>query len=616
MEKSVIKERIKRLIDEMLKNDIDYYIIPTNDYHNSEYVSDFFKCREYMSGFTGSAGTLLVSDKESILWTDGRYFIQAEEQLKNSGITLYKAGNPGVPNIKEYLKNKCGETDSMAITIGFDGKVMDFAFVKDLEEKLTGIGNVSININPTLDLVGKIWDERPELVSNKIYILPEKYAGKSASEKLNEIRLVLSEKETDFHVLASLDDIAWLLNLRGSDVECNPVFLSYLFMSEDDAVLFCHTKVMDEDTKNYLSDIGVGLREYDEIYDFLSGYETANASEKAGKMFLDPESVNYRLYNEAAKKFEIVLDKNPSRKLKGCKNDVEIENLRQANVIDGVAMVKFLKWLDDYKKNGSNEPMTELSAAAKLLEFRRQSPEFVDISFETIAAYGYHGAIVHYEPTLETDIPVERKGFLLVDSGAQYFKGTTDITRTIAMGELSDEMRKYYTAVLKGNLRLASTIFPKGIAGANLDILARGPLWQLMKDYNHGTGHGIGYFLNVHEGPQNINWKISNRYGNSEPLACGMVTSDEPGFYLEGKFGIRTENDVLTVLKQENEYGTFLGFEILTLAPIDLTPVIREDLTTEEIKVLNEYHHMVYEKISPFLDKETAEWLKSVTAEM
>ena len=619
-----IDERIKQLLVEMKKENIDYYIIATSDYHNSEYISDFFKCREYMSGFTGSAGTLVVSEKETILWTDGRYFLQAGEQLKGSRVELYKSGNDGVPTIKEYLKSKCEEkasaSEDTCITIGFDGKVMDLSFVKALEEKLSELNGINIQINPTLDLVGRIWQDRPNLVTNEIEIFPEQFAGKSASEKINEVRLALSEKKADYHVIASLDDIAWLLNLRGSDIECNPVFLAYVFISEDDAILFCHTDKLSEKTKGYLSDIGVHIKGYDNIYDFLSDYPDNNKicgtdrkekDEKIGKLLLDPESVNYRLYTEAAKNFEIVEAINPSLKLKGTKNETETENLRGANIIDGIAMVKFLKWLDEYKNDGSKETVTELKVAEKLLEFRKESAEFLGISFETIAAYGAHGAIVHYEPTLETDIPVERKGFLLVDSGAQYYKGTTDITRTIAMGELTEEMKTCYTAVLKGNLRLASAVFPKGVAGANLDILARGPLWQLEKDYNHGTGHGIGYYLNVHEGPQNINWKISQRYGNTEPFAPGMVTSDEPGFYLTGKFGIRIENDILTVVKQENEHGTFLGFEVLTLAPIDLTPVIWEDLNTEEIEALSSYHKMVYDKLSPYLDNETEKWLKA-----
>ena len=602
-----IDEKIKQLLVEMKKENIDYYIIPTSDYHNSEYISDFFKCREYMSGFTGSAGTLVVSEKETILWTDGRYFIQAEDQLKGSSIKLYRSGNEGVPTIKEYLKSKCEGLSS--ITIGFDGKVMDLSFVKALEEQLSEMNGISIDINPTLDLVGRIWADRPEIVANEIKIFPEQFAGKSASEKLNEVRLALNVKKAEYHVIASLDDIAWLLNLRGSDIECNPVFLAYMFISEDDAILFCHTSKTDDRTKSYLSDMGVHLKEYDDIYGFLKNY--SDEDQKMGKMLLDPESVNYRLYTEASKNFEIVEALNPSLKLRGTKNEVETENLRGANIVDGIAMVKFLKWLDEYKNDQTKETITELKAAEKLLEFRSQSTDFLGISFETISAYGPHGAIVHYEPTPETDIPVERKGFLLVDSGAQYYKGTTDITRTIAMGELTDEMKKCYTAVLKGNLRLASAVFPKGVAGANLDILARGPLWQLEKDYNHGTGHGIGYYLNVHEGPQNINWKIMQRYGNTEPFAPGMVTSDEPGFYLAGEFGIRIENDILTVVKSENDYGTFLGFEVLTLAPIDLNPVIWEDLTTEEIEVLSSYHKMVYDKLSPYLDNETAKWLKS-----
>ncbi len=615
----MIDKRIKLLLSEMEKENIDYYIVPTSDYHNSEYVSEFFKCREYMSGFSGSAGTLVVSKKEAILWTDGRYFIQAAQQLEGSGIELYKMGNPGVPRIREYLKNKCEElsketgTDNdktPGVTIGFDGRVMDISFVQELEKNLSGIGRLDISINPSVDLVGRIWNDRPELKAHEIAVFPERFAGKSASEKLNEIRLALKEKNIDYHLVASLDDIAWILNLRGGDVRCNPVFLSYLFISDENAVLFCHGDKLTKEAVSYLSDLGVEVKGYEDVYSFLGDYKNASSDSGKAKILLDPNSVNYRLFTEAGKSFEVVLNPNPSAKLKGIKNETEIENLRAANVIDGIAMVKFLKWLDDYKKNGSGENVTEIGAAEKLLEFRKMSSEFLDISFDTISAYGAHGAIVHYEPEPDTDIPVDRSGFLLVDSGAQYHKGTTDITRTIAMGELTESMKKHYTAVLKGNLRLAGAVFPEGASGSNLDILARGPLWDMMKDYNHGTGHGIGFYLNVHEGPQNINWKVGQRAGNTTPLAPGMVTSDEPGFYLEGEYGIRIENDILTVKKEENDYGTFLGFEVLTLAPIDLSPVIWEDMEKSEILALDSYHKQVYNKLSPYLDNETLKWLE------
>lgn len=600
----MIRERIELLKKEMTSNHIDYYIIPTSDFHSSEYVSDHFKCREYISGFTGSAGTVVVSQNEAILWTDGRYFIQAEEQLKDTGIELYKSGNKGVPTITEYLNKKIGDTKAV---IGFDGRVMDISFIKRIEEKVPGAVLVS-----DLDLVGNIWNDRPLLPANEIYVLPEEYTGLSSTNKLMEVVRRMLEKGCSYHVISSLDDIAWLLNLRGSDVTCNPVFLSYLFIAEENTVLFCQKECLRPDTAKYLDDMGVECLKYNDIYSYCSGKFTKTAEkEESTKVLLDPDTVNYRLYKAFSEYFEPVLDTNPSTILKAKKNDTELENLRCANVTDGIAMVKFLKWLDDYKKDTSGKKTTELGAADMLLKFRKESPEFKDISFETIAAYGYHGAIVHYEPDSKSDIPVEHDSFLLVDSGAQYLKGTTDITRTIAMGEVTYEMKKYYTAVLKGMLNLASAVFPAGTAGANLDILARGPLWQLYKDYNHGTGHGIGFFLNVHEGPQNINWKIEKRYGNTTPLEPGMVTSDEPGFYLEGQYGIRIENDIATVKKCENEYDSFLGFEILTLAPIDLSPVLFEDMSADEIKALDAYHKKVYDKLSPYLDNETCSWLKA-----
>ena len=598
----MISDRLNSLRKVMLENGIDYYMIPTSDFHSSEYVSDFFKCREYMSGFTGSSGTLVVSKDEAGLWTDGRYFIQAEDQLKGSTINLFKSGNEGVPFIKDFLQQEnCSKFGGNGITVGFDGRVMDVAYVTEIEKTVENIKIVS-----DMDLVGRIWKERPDFPSGQIYILEEEYTGCSSADKLAEIGRICREKDCEYHMISSLDDIAWILNLRGSDIANNPVFMSYLFLSEEESLLFCNISCIDDKTEKYLEDLGVKIKAYDSVFDYCENLDSG----KNIKILLDPDTVNYRLYSTFKDKFEIVPAANPSGNMKAQKNDKELENIRKANITDGVAMVKFLRFLDGYKNDIDGPKITELDVAEKLLNFRRESDEFKDISFETIAAYGAHGAIVHYEPDEKSNIPVERKGFLLVDSGAQYLTGTTDITRTISLGELTEDMKKYYTAVLRGNLRLASAVFPNGATGANLDILAREPLWKLGKDYNHGTGHGIGYFLNVHEGPQNINWKIGRREGNKVPLAKGMIVSDEPGFYLEGEYGIRTENDVAVIEKEKNGYGTFLGFEVMTLAPIDMTPIVWEDMSKEEIEALNAYHKKVYEKLSPFLDGETAEWLK------
>jgi len=591
----MISERIKALRQEMLKENIDYYIIPTSDFHQSEYVGDYFKCREFISGFTGSNGSLVISQTEAGLWTDGRYFLQAASQLEGSGIELWRSGNEGVPTIEEYLKEMLLLSRSR-MNIGFDGRVIDIAWGRRLERELTETPN-PFSIKYKQDLVDRIWSDRPALSANPIYILDEKYAGRSAADKLTSVRSIMKENNCNSHVLSSLDDIAWLLNLRGSDVACNPVFLSYLIVEERSCTLFVNESAVNAEVRAYLDSLNISVMPYNDIYSYcFHGY-----------VLLNEGTVNYSLYKTITTMAQVVNKPNPTTAMKAVKNLIEIENIRKVNITDGVAMVKFLAWLD---KNNGKIPMTELSISDKLLEFRKESPDFVDISFDTISGYAAHGAIVHYEPTKESDIAVESKGFLLIDSGAQYPGGTTDITRTIAMGPLTEEMKLHYTAVLKGNLALSAVHFPAGISGANLDVLARRALWEMGLDFNHGTGHGLGCFLNVHEGPHNMHWRIGIRKSNTIPFEPGMLITDEPGLYITGSHGIRTENDLLVVDDKCTEYGKFYRFEVLTLCPIDKAGIIIDMLNQDEKNTLNAYHQRVYDLLSPYLEGETLDWLK------
>lgn len=594
----MIKERLSSLRREMKKESLDYYIVSDSDFHNSEYVGEHFKCRKYMTGFTGSNGTLLLGETEALLWTDGRYFLQAEKELEGTGITLCRSGEPGVPTIREYL---CSIGGKKTVTVGFNGRVTGFMTGKNLETD-------GVTLKYDIDLVGRIWSDRPAMVSAPISIFTEEYAGQSAGSKLSAIRNYMWENGCGAHLLTSLDDIAWILNLRGNDIACNPVFLAYLIVFRDSAILFCNPEAVDNAARQYLNELNVIIMPYGSVYGYLA--EKLPAENNKLRILADKTRLTYSLVKILAEHFETVNLKNPSEAMKAAKNDTEKECIRKANIIDGVAMVRFLCWLDGRLGSSDLSGLTELSVSEKLLEFRKQSADFVDVSFETIAAYGPHGAIVHYEPTPETDIPVTRDGFLLVDSGAHYIYGTTDITRTIPTGDLPYEFCEHYTAVLRGNIALASAVFPHGVSGANLDVLARLPLWQSGLDFNHGTGHGIGFMLNVHEGPQNISWSIGKRAGNTYPLAPGMLISDEPGVYIAQSHGIRIENDIMVVPAFTNEYGSFYGFEVMTLCPIDLRPVITEKLTYCERDFLNRYHQTVFERLSPFLENNEKEWLK------
>lgn len=589
----MITEKLNTLRELMAERRIDAYVVPTSDFHDSEYVGTYFRAREYMSGFTGSAGTLIVTPERAALWTDGRYFLQAADQLNGSSIELMKMGEEGVPTISAFL---AGQVHSNRI-LAFDGRVLSVTDGLRFEEIARNNGAA---VSFEEDLVDIIWKNRPSLSANPVMIHDIRYAGRSASDKLADVRAKMKEYGCNTHILTSLDDIAWLLNLRGSDVECNPVFLSYLILFEDKGILFARTEAFNDEIRTYLSGLGIELREYNDIY----GYVTSMS--RNSSILIDANKLNYKLYKLLNDSFDIEEHPNPTTLMKSLKNSVEIDNLRSANINDGVAMVKFLYWLD---RSIGHETITEISAAEKLESYRAEQPGFMGISFDTISGYNAHGAIIHYEPTPETDVEVRPEGLLLVDSGAQYLSGTTDITRTIAVGPLTDDMRHHYTMVLRANLNLAAARFIEGCSGSNLDILARAPFWDEGLDYNHGTGHGVGFFLNVHEGPQSFHWNTA-RKNTVTPLREGMVITDEPGIYIEGKYGIRIENDLLCLKDFKNSYAQFMKFEALTLCPIDLRPVNFNEMSDKEIALLNAYHSTVVSKLSPYLNADELSWLE------
>lgn len=582
---------IDKLRDYMRESGIDAWMVTSADYHDSEYPGEFFKLRSFLSGFTGSAGTLVVTEREAGLWTDGRYFVQAARQLEGSGITLYKSGQKGVPSIKEFLADKLPENGCL----GFDGRTVGQQYYLELKEALK---EKNIRFSLMEDLGGKVWEDRPALSCERVWILDaEKYSGMTVQEKLAKVRESMKKEGASVHILTSLDDIAWLFNIRGGDVACNPVALSYAAVTMKEAVLFIQEKALEEEVKHALEAQGISLRPYEAIYDYTASIDPTE------KVMLDSSRVNCAVYSKLPDNISIVDQTDPETPLKSVKNPVEQENLVKAHVKDGVAVVKFLYWL---KQNIGRIPMTEMSAAAFLNKKRAEQEGFLDLSFETISAYGSNAAMCHYSATEETDTELKPEGFLLVDSGGQYLEGTTDITRTIVLGPITEKQKLHYTLVLKGMIALADARFVYGCSGCNLDILAREPLWQYGLDYNHGTGHGVGYLLNVHEGPQRIHWSPKNRSVIMEP---GMLTSDEPGIYLEGEYGIRTENLVLCKEAGENGYGRFLKFETVTLAPIDKEAIDLALMTPREIQWLNEYHEKVYNTLSPYLEPEEAEWL-------
>lgn len=596
----MIPERLAALRSLMKEHKVDAYLVPTDDFHCSEYVGEHFKCRKFITGFTGSAGTAVITQTEAGLWTDGRYFIQAAAQLQGTGITLYKMGEEGVPTIEEYLKT----TLTAGQCLGFDGRTMTAKYGEALENELK---KKEVSIACHLDLVGDIWSDRPALSCEPVWALDLKYAGRPRNEKFAAIRKAMAEKKADYFLLTSLDDIAWLLNLRGNDIACNPVFLSYLVMTQSQIWLFAQEEAFPAEILKALKQDGVTLQPYNSIYTFVTTLPEGSS------VLLDGTSANYTLKKSLPAQVRIVEEVNPTLLPKATKNSVEVANMKKAHIRDGVAVTKFIYWL---KQNVGKTEITELSAAEKLEEFRSQGEHYIGPSFDPIISYGPHAAIVHYSATPETNVPLQPKGMMLADTGGQYLEGTTDITRTIVLGETTDKEKEYFTRVLRGNLNLAAAKFPYGATGKNLDYLARGPLWEVGADYNHGTGHGVGFLLNVHEGPNSINWKV--RPGGKEPcvLEEGMVTSDEPGFYVEGEFGIRHENLIVCQKVDKTEFGQFMCFQYLTLVPFDLDAVVPELMSEKERRLLNSYHKTVYEKISPYMNEEEKVWLKEATREI
>ncbi len=594
---STVQERLVALRGEMEKRGIDVYVVPTADFHESEYVGAHFMARKYITGFTGSAGTAVITREEAGLWTDGRYFVQAEAQLSGSGVTLYRMGEEGVPKVDEFVEEKLPENGKL----GFDGRVVN----GDWGEKLVGIAEKkSGSLHMDEDLVDLIWEDRPALSKEPVFLLAEEYSGKSTKEKLKELREAMEKEGAGYHILTSLYDIAWLLNIRGGDIEHVPVVLSYLVLTASECVWFLQEEVVDEKTAAYLADNQITIRPYDSVYEYVK------ALPGDACVLMDKKTVNYRICGSLDQNITVVDKQNPTLLMKAVKNPVEIDNTRRAHVKDGVAFTKFMYWL---KTNIGKIPMTEISASDYLEERRREQEHFLDLSFGTISAYGPNAAMMHYSATPETDAALEPEGFLLVDSGGHYLEGTTDITRTMALGPVTDEMRQYFTAVCRSNLNLAAAKFLYGCTGYNLDILARGPLWDTGVDYKCGTGHGVGHILNVHESPNGFRWKIVPERNDSAPLEAGMITTDEPGVYFEGKYGIRTENELICHKGEKNEYGQFMYFENITYAPIDLDAIDPEQMSGRERQLLNEYHAMVYETLSPYMTEEENEWLRRYT---
>lgn len=591
-DKMQVTEKINALRKIMGDSNIDAYIIVTDDYHGSEYVGDYFKEREYMSGFTGSAGTLLVMTDFAGLWTDGRYFLQAEEELAGTGIELMKSGEADCPSIEVFLYDKLKENS----VVGFDGRTVNCNFFNRLKNRLD---SKKITYAMDKDLVDAIWKDRPGMSSRKVWELDCEYTGMSRKDKIGRLFEIMDKNGADAMVLTALDEIAWLLNLRGDDIEYCPVFLSFMYISPKLSILYVNRSILSDDIISGLADDGIIIKDYESVYDNLAGISSE-------KIMIDPSSANCFIKENIAINSFAYETESPVELMKAIKNPTETGNIENAHIKDGVAVTKFVRWLTENVKKGT---VTEMSAAEKLDEFRKMGEGYIGQSFAPIVAYKEHGAIVHYEASKKTDVTMKPVGLCLIDTGGHYLQGTTDITRTVPLGKLTEEEKKAYTLVLMGHLRLAATVFKYGVTGGGLDIIAREPLWEYGMDFRHGTGHGVGYLLNVHEGPQRISWK-----NNDVVLDEGMVISDEPGYYETGKFGIRHENLLLVKADlPETEYGKMCYFKNLTYVPFDKEALLPELMTSRDIKLFNRYQKNVYERISPYLCDDDKKWLESYT---
>lgn len=593
-----IPERLTKLRAKMEEKGIDVYIVPTADFHQSEYVGEYFKARKYITGFSGSAGTAVITKKEARLWTDGRYFIQAAKQLENTTIELMKMGEPGVPELTEYLEDtlKAGET------LGFDGRVVSVGEGQEYAEIAEKNG---AKVSYQEDLIDEIWTDRPEMSKAPAFSLGMEYTGESSADKLKRIREEMSKDGANTHVLTTLDDICWTLNIRGDDIEFFPLVLSYAIITMEGVELYIDESKLDDVIKTQFAELNVCIHPYNDIYKDISKLD------ERAVVLLDADKLNYALYNNIPATVRKVEQRNPTILMKAIKNPIEVENIRKAQIKDSVAHVRFMKWL---KENVGKMKITEMSATDKLDEFRKEMGNFIRPSFEPIASYGEHGAIVHYTSSPETDVELKEGNFFLTDTGAGFWEGSTDVTRTYALGEVTQEMKDHFTLVAISNLQLADAKFLEGCTGMVLDILSRKPFWDRNLNFNHGTGHGVGYLLNIHEGPAGFRWKY--RKGETEVLREGMIITDEPGIYIEGSHGIRLENEILCRKGEKNEYGQFMYFEPITYIPMDLDAINPEIMTAEDKKRLNDYHKKVYEMVSPYLNEEEKDWLKVYTREI
>ena len=593
-----VKERIAKLRELMKENGIDIYVVPTSDFHQSEYVGEHFKARKFITGFTGSAGTAVITLDEARLWTDGRYFTQAAKQLEGSGVELMRMAEPGVPTINEYLKSIVSEGNCL----GFDGRVVAMGDGQGYESI---IEENNATIKYEVDLIDEIWEDRPELSKKPAFKLGEEFAGESAASKIERIREYMKGCGATYHTVATIDDICWTLNMRGDDIDFFPLVLSYMVVKMDGVDLYIDETKLNDELKAEFAEIGVAVHPYNDVY---ADTKKIPAGET---ILIDPSRLNYAIYSNIPEGVAKVEERNPEVLFKARKNPKEVENMRIAQLKDSVAHVKFMRWV---KENAETMEITEMSASEKLDELRAEMGNFIRPSFEPISAYADHAAMMHYCSKPETDVRLREGSVYLTDTGAGFWEGTTDITRTFVLGEVSDTIKEHFTLVAMCNLRLANSIFLEGCVGMNLDILARKALWERGLDYKCGTGHGVGYLLNIHEAPTSFRWRY--RAGDTHPLEEGMILTDEPGVYIEGSHGIRLENELLVCKGDKNEYGQFMYLEPITYIPFDLDGIVPEVMNSDDIKYLNDYHKLVFEKISPYLNEEETEWLRKYTREI